>query len=124
VLDGAIGAASALKMCYAGITKGLIAVGTAMLLAATRAGVADALRAELEESQRALITSLRRSVPGMFPKAYRWVAEMQEIAAFAGEDAAAAEIYRGAAELYARLARDVAGEGAEAGRLESFLGPR
>ena len=124
VLDGAIGAASALKMCYAGITKGLVAVGTAMLLAATRAGVADALRAELEESQRGLITSLRRSVPGMFPKAYRWVAEMEEIAAFAGEDAAAAEIYRGAAELYARIARDVAGEGAETGRLESFLGPR
>jgi 3-hydroxyisobutyrate dehydrogenase-like beta-hydroxyacid dehydrogenase len=124
VLDGAIGAASALKMCYAGITKGLVAVGSAMLLAATRAGVADALRAELEESQRGLIGSLRRSVPGMFPKAYRWVAEMQEIAAFAGEDAAAAEIYRGAAELYARLARDVAGEGAETGQLESFLGPR
>jgi len=124
VLDGEIGAASALKMCYAGITKGLVAVGTAMLLAATRAGVADVLRAELEESQRGLITSLRRSVPGMFPKAYRWVAEMQEIAAFVDEDTSAAQIYRGAAELYARLARDVAGEGAEAGQLESFLGPR
>ena len=122
VLDAPIGAASALKMSYAGITKGLVAVGTAMLLAATRGGVADALRAELEESQLSLITSLRRSVPGMFPKAYRWVAEMQEIAAFAGEDAAAAEIYRGAAELYARLARDLAAEGIEVGRLESFLG--
>lgn len=124
VLDAPIGAASALKMSYAGITKGLVAVGTAMMLAAMRAGVADALLVELEESQRVLLASLRRSVPGMFAKAYRWVAEMQEIAAFAGEDAAAAEIYRGAAELYARLAADVAGEGVEVGRLESFLGPR
>lgn len=123
VLEGPIGAASALKMSYAGMTKGLIAVGSAMLLAATRAGVADALRAELEETQASLIASLRRSVPGMFPKAYRWVAEMQEIAAFAGEDAAAAQIYRGAAELYARLARDLEGDGTETRRLASLLEP-
>jgi len=121
VLEAPIGAASALKMSYAGITKGLIAVGSAMLLAATRAGVADALRAELEESQANLIASLGRSVPGMFPKAYRWVGEMQEIAAFAGEDAAAAQIYRGASELYARLARDLEGEGMETEQLASFL---
>ncbi len=123
VLAAPIGAASALKMAYAGITKGLTAVGSAMLLAATRSGVAEALRTELEESQRELLASFRRTVPGMFPKAYRWVAEMQEIAAFAGEDAAAAAIYRGAAVLYARLAADVAGEGAEAKRLEAFLRP-
>lgn len=123
VLEAPIGAASALKMSYAGITKGLIAVASAMLLAATRAGVADALRAELEESQRSLIASFRRSVPGMFPKAYRWVAEMQEIAAYAGEDAAAAQVYRGAAELYARLARDLESAGIETGRLTAFLAP-
>ena len=121
VLEGPIGAASALKMSYAGITKGLVAAGTAMLLAATRYGVADALRAELEESQASLIASLRRSVPGMFPKAYRWVAEMQEIASFAGEDPAAEELYRGAAELYARIARDFAGDHAEVQRLEKAL---
>jgi L-threonate 2-dehydrogenase len=122
VLDAPIGAASALKMSYAGITKGLVAVGTAMLLAAARSGVATALRTELEESQANLFASLGRSVPGMFPKAYRWVAEMQEIAAFAGEDAAAAEIYRGAAALYARIARDLASEGSETAKLESFFG--
>ncbi|MGH8220814.1 MAG: DUF1932 domain-containing protein [Steroidobacteraceae bacterium] len=121
VLDAPIGAASALKMSYAGITKGLVAVGTAMLLAAARAGVADALRAELEESQMTLLSSLTHSVPGMFPKAYRWAAEMQEIAAFAGEDAAAAGIYRGAAELYARLARDLTDGRVELERLEAFL---
>lgn len=123
VLDAPLGAASALKMSYAGITKGLIAVAAAMLLSASRSGVADALRAELEESQRDLLASFRRTVPAMFPKAYRWVAEMQEIAAFASEDAAAAEIYGGAAALYARIARDVAGERAEASRLEDFLRP-
>ena len=50
-LDGAIGAASALKMSYAGITKGLTALGSAMMLAATRSGAAGPLRAELADSQ-------------------------------------------------------------------------
>ena len=36
ILDGPIGAASALKMSFAGINKGIIAVATAMTLAATR----------------------------------------------------------------------------------------
>ena len=48
VLDGAMSAASALKMSYAGITKGTQAIGAAMMLAATRAGSADALFAELQ----------------------------------------------------------------------------
>ena len=39
-VDGPAGAASALKMSYGGITKGLTAVGSAMMLAAGRAGVA------------------------------------------------------------------------------------
>ena len=50
-MGGTVGDASALKMSYAGLTKGLIALGTAMVLAAERAGVGDALRAELAESQ-------------------------------------------------------------------------
>ncbi len=48
VLDGAMSAASALKMSYAGITKGTQAIGAAMMLAATRAGSADELFAELQ----------------------------------------------------------------------------
>lgn len=124
VLAGPIGVASALKMSYAGITKGITAVATAMLLAAMRADVDRALRAELAESQATLLASLERTVPGMFPKAYRWVAEMREIAAFAAEDGAASEIFRGASALYERLAGDVAGERREVEALERFLGRR
>jgi len=121
VLEGPIGAASALKMSYAGITKGLVAVATSMLLAARRAGVAGALCAELAESQSSLLAGLQRSVPGMFPKAYRWVAEMREIAAFAGEDPAAVAIFEGAATLYERMARDVTEAGEESSRLGELL---
>ena len=44
-LQGPVGAASGLKMSYAGITKGLTALASAMMLAATRFGAASALAA-------------------------------------------------------------------------------
>ena len=107
VLDGELSAASALKMSYAGITKGTQAVGAAMLLAATRAGSADALFAELNESQAAMLAFLKRSLSRMPPKAYRWVAEMQEIADFVGDDPAARALYSGAAQFYQQIAQDL-----------------
>src|SRR5262249_58652806 len=58
VLEGPMTAASALKMSYAGITKGFTALGTAMMLAATRGGSAEALRAELAESRPDLVRYL------------------------------------------------------------------
>ena len=121
VLEGPNGAASALKMSYGGITKGLTAVGTAMVLAAHRGGVGEALRKELAESQPALTTYLTRSVPDMFGKAYRWVAEMEEIAGFTGSDAEE-EMYRGIAELYQRLATDFETDKNEVGALAEFFG--
>ncbi len=121
VLDGPVGAASALKMSYAGMTKGVTAICTAMLLAASRAGAAAALRAELADSRPELLDWSRRNVPRMFPKAYRWVAEMEEIAEFAADDPATQQIYQGIARLYERLARDVAGPNADADTLAAFL---
>ena len=49
---GPLSAASALKMSYAGITKGTQAIGAAMMLAATRAGSAEALFEELPPARR------------------------------------------------------------------------
>ena len=121
VLDGGMSAASALKMSYAGITKGTQAVGAAMLLAAVRAGSADALFAELNESQAAMLGWLKRSLSRMPPKAYRWVAEMQEIADFVGEDPAARELYTGAAQFYEEIAEDFAGEKKDVNALAEFL---
>jgi L-threonate 2-dehydrogenase len=120
IQPGPIGAASAMKMSYAGITKGFTALGAAMMLAATRAGTADALKAELSSSQPALFGWLTRQTPGMFSKAYRWVAEMEEIARFVGEDPAGRQFYEGAARLYERLAADFEGERKEIAALEAF----
>ncbi len=116
-LAGEVGAASALKMAYAGITKGLTALGAVMALGAARAGTAEALHAELAASQKPLLAWLDRAEPAMFAKAYRWVAEMEEIEAFlAGLPGAA--IYGGAARLYEHLARDEDAVGA----LAAFYG--
>jgi putative dehydrogenase len=119
VAEGPVGAASALKMSYAGITKGLAAIGSAMMLAATRAGAADALRAELAASQPALSAWFARMVPSMYDKAYRWAGEMEEIADFTRTDAGASAIYTGAAAYYARLADAAAAE--EIAALRAFL---
>lgn len=106
VVDGPIGAASALKMSYAGITKGLTALGAAMMLAATRADAAADLAQELRASQPQLLAWLTRSVPSMLPKAYRFDGEMSEIADFIGEPAAGSDIYEGMALLYRTIATD------------------
>lgn len=76
-----IGQASAMKMCYAALTKGLNALGTELLLAADAHGLRDALFDELQASQPALLAWLEDAVPGMPPKSRRWVSEMREIAA-------------------------------------------
>ena len=121
VLDGPVGAASALKMCYAGINKGLAAIASTMILAAARSGASAALYQEMSESLPGLLSSLARQVPDMLPKTYRWVAEMREIAAFAGADPAAHAVYVGFSELFDRVARDVAQDGAESAALKGFF---
>ena len=121
VIKGPIGAASALKMSYAGITKGTTALGSMMMLAATRAGVADLLRGELERSHPAFVTNFQRAVPDMFDKAYRFVGEMAEIADFVGDDKQAQKMYQAIAEFYTRIAADHAGSHVETGALAAFL---
>lgn len=121
VLDGPVGAASALKMSYAGITKGLTGLAAAMILGAERAGAGPALRAELAASQPQLLARFEKGLPDMYGKAYRWVAEMREIADFLGPDDPARLIYEGMAGLYQRLADDRAGDKRDIAALDAFL---
>ena len=74
------GQASALKVCYAALTKGTTALMTELSVAAERLGVSAALRAEFALSQPAMVERMHRAVPEMVPKAHRWVGEMEEIA--------------------------------------------
>jgi L-threonate 2-dehydrogenase len=121
VLEGPLTAASALKMSYAGITKGTQALGAVMMLAAIRGGSSDALFAELSGSQPQILAWMKRQLAIMPPKAYRWVAEMHEIADFVGEDPAGHELYVGAAHFYEQIAKDFDGDKSQVKALDAFL---
>ncbi|MFB9951824.1 DUF1932 domain-containing protein [Rhizobium puerariae] len=121
-IEGPVGAASALKMCYAGINKGVTGLGTAMFLAAIRSGADQSLKRELEESASDLDQKLSSGIPDMYAKAYRWVAEMEEIAAFLGKDDPVALIFKGMAGLYRKMAEDRNADGELAAQLDGLLG--
>jgi 3-hydroxyisobutyrate dehydrogenase-like beta-hydroxyacid dehydrogenase len=121
VLEGPLSAASALKMSYAGINKGTQAIGAAMMFAAMRVGSAEALFDELSVSQKEMLAQFQQQLPKMPAKAYRWIAEMQEIAAFVGDDPAARMLYDGAARFYQQIAEDFSGEQKAAAALSKFL---
>jgi 3-hydroxyisobutyrate dehydrogenase-like beta-hydroxyacid dehydrogenase len=103
---GAMGAASAVKMAYASWTK-----GTAALLLATRAlaraeGVEETLLAEWGISQPGLDERSARAAGSAAAKGWRWVAEMEEIAAAMAAAGIPGGFHRAAAEIYCRAPRD------------------
>jgi hypothetical protein len=98
------GAASALKMCYAAYTKGTAALLLAVVAAAQATGVATALSAEWERSQRDLPDRVTATARGSAPKAWRWVGEMDEIASTFADVGLPDGFHRAAAEVFSRLA--------------------
>jgi 3-hydroxyisobutyrate dehydrogenase-like beta-hydroxyacid dehydrogenase len=104
VVGERIGDASAVKMCYASITKGTVALGVELLIAARKLGVEQALEAEFRDTQPDLFEwVLSRSV-SMPPKAYRWVPEMEEIAKTFEGVGMTPRILQGAADMFEYIA--------------------
>ena len=103
VLDGPAYAASALKMVYAGWTKGTTALLFALVATATALGVGDALAEEWARSQPALGPRLERAGPSA-AKAWRWSGEMREIGVTLASAGLPADFHEAAAEVYERLA--------------------
>jgi len=97
------GAASALKMCYAAYTKGTAALLLAVVALAEATGVAPALSAEWERSQRDLPDRVAATARGSAPKAWRWVGEMDEIASTFADVGLPDGFHRAAADVFARL---------------------
>ena len=75
-----IGRGSAVKMVYAGITKGTSTLHAAMLIAAERLGVADELHEELQSSQQAFYARMEKMLPALPAVSGRYLGEMLEIA--------------------------------------------
>ena len=95
-----IGRASAIKMCYAALTKGFTALCTELLTAAEALGVSDALHKEFQTSQAALFERMQRGLPNMPPKSQRWVGEMEEIAKTFEQAGLTPNMLLGAADMY------------------------
>ncbi len=102
-LGPVIGQASAIKMTYAGLTKGTWTLQTSVLLAAEQLGVTEALLAEFENSQSAALTSMRSSIPFLPADAARWVGEMEEIAKTFADAGVPSQFHEGAAEIFRLL---------------------
>jgi 3-hydroxyisobutyrate dehydrogenase-like beta-hydroxyacid dehydrogenase len=95
-----VGTASALKMCYAALTKGFTALATELLVAARLLGVNDELAKELADSQAQHHATMARQIPRMPSVAHRWIGEMEEIAKTFAELGLTPRILEGAADLY------------------------
>jgi 3-hydroxyisobutyrate dehydrogenase-like beta-hydroxyacid dehydrogenase len=106
VLSADIGDASALKMAYAGITKGFQALGTAMTLGAARNHVTDSFIAELKAGHPSLASWLSKQLRSMGAKAHRFDGEMREIAKFLEPERGSVEMLSGAAGVFAAVAVD------------------
>jgi 3-hydroxyisobutyrate dehydrogenase-like beta-hydroxyacid dehydrogenase len=104
VLAGDLTAASAIKMSYAAWTKGSQALIMAVRALAAAEGVDEALLAEWNRSQPDLAKRSENAAKGTARKAWRWVGEMDEIAATFAADGLPDGFHRAASELYRRLA--------------------
>lgn len=126
VVEGEPGAASALKMTYAAWTKGSDALVLAIRALAATEGVEEALLQEWAGSQPTLGRKSERAASVAAPKGWRYVGEMEEIAASFEAAGLPAGFHKAAAELYRRLApfKDRADPGPEVREVLDVLAAR
>ena len=102
-LGNIIGRASAIKMCYAALTKGTNTLHVALLTAASRMGLTDDLRKEFEFSQKSHLAAMEKGISRLPANAHRWIGEMEEIAATFENLGVTPNFHKGAAEIYKML---------------------
>jgi 3-hydroxyisobutyrate dehydrogenase-like beta-hydroxyacid dehydrogenase len=103
VLKGEIGKASALKMVFAAYTKGVAALRASVLGAAEELGVLPDLERQWGRSGPSFAGAVE-SIQHVAPKAWRFVAEMREIAETFEAAGMPPGFHRAAGEIFARLA--------------------
>ena len=109
-LGNEIGSASAIKMSYAAMTKGLTAIAINSMIIAKLEGVEEAFAEELNFSQPNLFNHMKKWLPDMCPKAYRWVGEMEEIAKTFHDNDLSEKLFHGVAETYSIVEKSILGK--------------
>ncbi len=110
IVDDRIGSASAVKMAYAAWTKGTAALLLTVRALATAEGVQDTLLTEWALSQPELADRTGRAARSAARKGWRWVAEMEEIAASMAAAGLPQGFGQAAAEVFGRQPRAAAGD--------------
>lgn len=105
IAEGPPYAASSVKMAYAAWTKGSSALLLAARALARASGVERTLLAEWQLSQPALTTQSERSASAAASKGWRWIGEMEEIAASMSAAGLPDGFHEAAADLYDRASR-------------------
>ena len=103
VVGSEIGKASALKMCYAALSKGTTALICAILATADELGVRDELSGHWDRDEAGLAQVREMKMRGVTEKAWRYVAEMEEIASTFEAVGQTDGFHKAAADVYRRL---------------------
>jgi 3-hydroxyisobutyrate dehydrogenase-like beta-hydroxyacid dehydrogenase len=98
-----IGKASAIKMCYAGYTKGSTALLASLLALSEANGVRDALEYEWTKDGMNLADNAKMRTSRVTAKAWRFAGEMEEIAATFKDASLPDGFHKAAAEIYRRM---------------------
>ncbi len=104
IVEGGIGKASALKMCFAAYTKGSTALLSAIVAAAESLGVRGDLEEQWSRNGSDFAEDTTRRVRNVTAKAWRFVGEMHEISATLEDAGVPGEFHSAAADVYQRMA--------------------
>ena len=99
MMGGDVGRASAIKMCYASLSKGTAALNASALISAMNLGIYDEFINEMESSQQGVLKNMQ-GVKGLGAKAFRWIDEMEQISATFGAAGATPHMHKGAADIF------------------------
>jgi len=116
--------ASLLKMCYAAYTKGHAALLANVRALALAGDIESALFEEWQISQPGILERSEATLTAVAPKAWRFKAEMEQIAATFESYGLPGEFHEGAAEIYDRLKGFRDDEGLDPNEVARKLGVR
>lgn len=121
VLGPEIGQASGFKVLYAGLTKGLSALGVELLAGAEALGLREPLMARYLADHASVPRFWSYILPGLAPRAARRAQEMDELAETLGDLGLSADMAVAAQRVLAAVADRYARAGAPDSSLDAFL---
>lgn len=95
--------ASAIKMCYAALTKGMMTLHTSTLVTGELLGISEELQAVIADSQQFHWQAMNKRVPFYAADAGRWAGEMDQISQTFGSAGMTPKLHAGAADVFRML---------------------